>query len=218
MTLDLDPERNLAVAYAPAQRRAALETLWRLDVTLGSVLTTGTDPMISRIRLAWWRDSLDKLDATPPPGEPMLQDVARDLLPAGLTGAGLAAMEEGWAALLVPEAPAAHDLNLYATARGGRLFALSAQLLGDDGRDAAKGGEVWALVDLARHSGSDAEASAALAAASARALPSRWPKRLRPLGMLAQLARRDAERGIPFAPQGSPARLLSMLRHRLTGR
>jgi len=218
VTLDLDPERRLALAYVPVARRAALETLWRLDVTLGSVLTAGREPMISRIRLAWWRDSLEKLDSMPPLAEPMLEAVARDLLPTGLSGTELAAMEEGWAALLVPEPPAADELDLYAKARGGRLFALSARLLGLNDQHAATGGEVWALVDLARHSGSETEASAALAAASARTLPGRWPKRLRPLGMLALLAKRDAGRGLPLAPQGSPARLLAMLRHRLTGR
>ena len=36
--------------------------------------------------------------------------------------------------------------------------------------------------------------------------------------MLAALARRDAERGLPLGRQGSPARLVRMLRHRLTGR
>jgi 15-cis-phytoene synthase len=218
VTLDLDPERRLALAYVPAPHRAAIETLWRLDVTLGSVLATGREPMISRIRLAWWRESLEKLDSAPPPAEPMLEAVARDLLALGLNGTALAALEEGWAALLVPEAPAAAELELYATARGGRLFALSARLLGGDERVAARGGEVWSLVDLARHSGSEAESSAALAAASARALPRLWPKNLRPLGMIAMLALRDAERGLPLAPQGSPVRMLRMLGHRLTGR
>ena len=140
MTLDLDPERRLALAYAPVAQRQAIETLWRLDVTLGSVLATGREPMISRIRLAWWRESLEKLDSAPPPGEPMLESVARDVLPAGLTGTGLAAMEEGWAALLEPESLAAEELELYATARGGRLFALSARLLGGDEKVAAIGG------------------------------------------------------------------------------
>ena len=218
MTPDLDPERKLALAYVPAAQRAALETLWRLDVTLGSVLATGREPMISRIRLAWWRDALEKLDAAPPPAEPMLQDVARVLVPAGLAGAELAEMEEGWAALLVPEAPAADELDLYARARGGRLFALAARLLGGSEDFAAGGGEVWALADLARHSGADEEAKSALAAAAKRSLPQSWPKPLRPLGMLAALARHDAGRGLPLDQPGSPARMVRMLRHRLTGR
>ena len=98
----MDPERQLALAYVPAARRAAVEALWRLDVALGSVLATGSDPMISRIRLAWWRESLEKLDHARPPAEPLLEALAQHVLPAGVSGADLAAMEEGWEALLSP--------------------------------------------------------------------------------------------------------------------
>jgi phytoene synthase len=218
MTLDLDPERRLALAYVPAARRAAIETLWRLDATLGSVLATGSDPMISRIRLAWWRESLEKLDREKPPAEPMLEAVARDLLHAGVTGAELAQIEEGWAALLTPEAPTSEELDLYAKARGGRLFALSARLLSGGTETMGPAGESWALIDLARHTSREDEARAALAASGQRPSPKRFPKALRPLGMLAVLAREDAARGLPMTPQGSPARMLRMLRHRLTGR
>ena len=47
----------------------------------------------------------------------------------------------------------------------------------------------------------------------------RWPSALRPLGMLAALALRDAARGTGrFERQGAPARMLAMARHRLTGK
>ena len=218
MSLELDPERQLALAYVPAARRGALSTLWRLDVTLGSVLVTGREPLISRIRLAWWREALEKLDRERAPAEPMLQAAAGDLLTAGLTGAELAAMEQGWAALLAPEALTADDLSRYAAERGGRLFALSARLLGAEHRGLSAAGETLALADLARRSGREEETRAALDAARKRATTGRWPRRLRPLGMLAALARRDAERGLALEPPGAPARVLRMIRHRLTGR
>lgn len=219
MSLDLDSERQLALAYVSTSRRPALETLWRLDVTLGSVLVTGREPMVGQIRLAWWREALEKLDRERPPAEPMLEAVACHLLPAGLTGAELAAMEAGWTVLLSPDLLCAEDLTLHARERGGRLFALSARLLGGDDPSVAAAGEGWSLVDLARRTSQEAEAQAALAAATQRAAaPARWPAPLRPLGMLAALARRDATRGLPLEPQGSPARMLRMLRHRLTGR
>jgi len=213
----VDPERALALAYVPADRRAAMEALWRLDVALGSVLATGNDPMISRIRLAWWRESLEKLDRERPPAEPVLEAVARYLLPAGIDGAELAEMEQAWAALLSPEPLTTEELDLYSRERGGRLFALGARLLGCGAEGIEAGGEAWALIDLARRSG-DAEAAPALDAAKIRPAPSIWPKPLRPLGMLALLANRDAERGLPLERQGSPARVWRMLRHGLTGR
>jgi len=218
MSPDLDPERQLALAYVPAAKRAALETLWRLDATLGSVLATGRDPLISRIRLAWWRESLEKLDRERAPAEPMLEAVARHILPAGVTGAELSGIEEGWAVLLSPDPLGLDALQHYAEARGGRLFLLSARLLGGEASGVAAAGEAWALADLARRSGRPEEAGAALRAASSTASPPRWPSPLRPLGMLAALARRDAQRGLPLEAQGSPARMLRMLRHRLTGR
>ncbi|HEX8534003.1 MAG TPA: hypothetical protein VF662_07535, partial [Allosphingosinicella sp.] len=59
----LDADRALVLTYVPAARRAAVGALWRLDVALGAVLAGGREPMISRIKLAWWRDSLVKLDS-----------------------------------------------------------------------------------------------------------------------------------------------------------
>lgn len=219
MTPELDPDRRLALAYVPAAARDSVEALWRLDAALGAVLASGREPMISRIRLAWWRDSLEKLDREPAPAEPVLEALARHLLPAGIAGAELAAMAEGWAILLKPDPLLADDLDAYAAARGGSLFRFSARLLGASDQPVEAGGEAWALADLARHSASREDVAAALEAALARQVPRRWPARLRPLGMLAMLARRDAERGAAARePQGAPARMLRMLRHRLTGR
>jgi phytoene synthase len=214
---DLDPDRILALSYVPARHRPAVEALWRLDAALGAVLAGGRDPMLSRIKLVWWRDALDALDSKPAPGEPVLQALARDVLPRGVAGADLSPMEEGWSALLSPEALGASDLETYAAGRGGRLFRLSGRLLGADHPDLESVGEAWALADLARHS-NETDADAALAALRALDPPPRLPQALRPLGMLAALARRDAEPRRPrWEPQGAPARMWRMLRHRLTG-
>lgn len=218
MALDLDPERRLALAYVPAARRAAVDALWRLDLALADVLASGRDPMISRIRLAWWRESLERLDREAPPAQPVLEAVAARLLPAGLPGAALAGMEEGWAVLADADALEAEAIETHAVRRGGLLFALTARLLGGDPALASRGGEAWALVDLARHTSREEEAQAALAAARARAGSGPWPSRLRPLGMLAGLARGDAEAGLPLPAQASPRRVLRMIGHRLTGR
>ena len=218
MTPGLDPERQLALAYVPVPIRPAIDALWRLDVTLGQVLVTGSEPMISRIRLAWWREALERLDRETPPAEPMLETVSRDLLPAGISGAELAVIEEGWTILAEAGALGMDDLAAYGAARGGTLFDLVGRLLGGSqpGLDAA--GARWALVDLARRSGNREEAEAALAAARAIGAPStHWPRSLRPLGMLAALADRDIARGTNER-QGSPARIWRMIRHRLTGR
>lgn len=216
---ELDRDRILALSYVPAARRAAVAALWTLDATLAAVLTSGREPLISQIKLAWWRDSLAALGGGRAPAEPALQAIAEHVLPLGIAGADLARMQEGWEVLLTPDPLSAAELDLYAAARGGRLFAATAAALGDAGFEGAAGaGEAWALIDLARHSGSAVDAEAAVAAARSRAGSARWPARLRPLGMLAMLAQRDAAPDRPrWEEQGAPRRMARMFRHRLTG-
>jgi phytoene synthase len=173
--------------------------------------------MIARIKLAWWREALERLDREPAPAEPALRDSAEHLLPL-LSGAELAAMEEGWAALTSRETLSAEDLRTYAERRGGLLFRYTARLLGGDPDRVEPAGEAWALVDLARHCATREDADVALAAARQRRGPRRWPGRLRPLGMLAALADRDCDPGRPpWEPKGAPTRMWRMLRHRITG-
>jgi phytoene synthase len=212
--MDLDPDRILALSYVPARKRPAVAALWDLDLALGAVLVGGREPMISRIKLAWWREALEKLDRSTPPAEPVLEALAAHVLPAGISGAELAEMEEGWSVLLSDEPLTSEDLALYAEKRGAGLFALSARILGGEGT----GGEPWALVDLARHSGNREDIEAALAAARDYP-PRKVPTSLRPLGMLDALARRDSEPGRPrWEGQGAPGRMWRMLRHRFSGR
>lgn len=215
---ELDPDRILALSYVSVRRRAALEALWKLDAALGAVLAGGRDPMLSRIKLVWWRDSLEALDGAPAPAEPVLQALAAHVLPQGIGGAELAMMEEGWTALLSPERLTPDELALYARERGARLFSLSARLLGGSAEALGSAGEIWALADLARHSNSE-DAKTAIGVLEGLPRPPKIPPRLRPLGMLAALALRDAEPGRPrWEAQGAPGRMLRMLRHRVTGR
>lgn len=211
----LDPDRTIALSYVPIARRAAVAALWHLDAALGAVVSGGREPMISRIKLAWWREALERLDHSAAPAEPTLEAVAAHLLPREVSGAELSQMETGWAILLNEDALSAQELQIYASERGAALFRLTARLLGVEAQ-AEQAGRCWALADLARHSG-EPDAAAARAAARELAREERWPSALRPLGMLALLATRDVQAAAP-EPQGSPARMLRMLRHRMTGR
>lgn len=218
MSSDLDPDRTLALTYVPARRRAAVGALWRLDSAFGAALAGGMEPMISRIKLAWWREALERLDREDAPAEPILQDLALHVLPVGVAGAELGAMEGGWAVLAGAEALTPDDLALYARGRGDSFFRTTAKLLGVEGADVGQAGEAWALVDLARHCATREDSDVALAAARERRLPGRWPSRLRPLGMLAILAARDLEPARPpWEARGAPGRMWRMLRHRISG-
>ncbi len=214
----LDPDRTLALSYIPTKRRVAVEALWRLDAALGAALAGGREPLISRIKLAWWREALEKLDREKAPAEPVLQAVAEHVGPI-VSGAALAELEQGWAVLVSEEPLSPSDLDRYAE-RGRLLFRHSVALLGGGATpEIEEAGKAWALVDLARHSGEPDATSAMDEARRQGASDCRWPARLRPLGMLHALAIRDAERGLErIEPQGSPARMVRMLRHRFTGR
>ena len=219
---ELDADRTLALSYVPAEKREGLRALWRLDAALGAVLAGGREPLISQIKLTWWRDSLEKLDREPVSGEPVLEAVAARVVSRSIKGEQLARMEEGWAVLLGQDPLTPTELETYAVGRGALLFRYSSSLLGYQLNDKVKrAGEGWALADLARHS-NKVDAAAALGAAAAKladVTAQRWPAPMRPLGMLAMLARRDVERGPEqFERPGSPARMARMFRHRLTGR
>ncbi len=216
-----DPERTLTLAYARVRLRPALAALWRLDERLGSVVATAREPMIGAIRLAWWREALEALDHAKPPAEPLLGELAAMILPEGISGADLAEIEAGWAALLESDPPGPAAIESHGRLRGRPLFALAARLLtGVESTKAALAGEGWALADLGCRLSDPASAVHAKARAAA-ALDElrgyRWPVALRPLGALTMLARRDAMSRRARRP-GSPARLGRMMFHRATGR
>lgn len=223
MTRIADPERALALVHAPRDRRPALEALWRLDERLTPLgLGASGNPAIDQIKLAWWREALLALDLRPPPGEPLLQDMAAHLLPCGVSGAELAAIVDGWEALGAAELAEEARIAAHARNRGGRLFTLAARVLaGEAPPEVALAGEMWAAWDIA--GGGRFPARAAIAASIAADRDAalgryRWPPALRPLGILAILARRELHAPHARHRPGSPGRILRMWLHRVTGR
>ena len=67
---------------------------------MADVVVRSTQPALAAIKLAWWRERLEELDQGKVPAEPRLQAAAKELVPRGITGAELAGLEDGWAALL----------------------------------------------------------------------------------------------------------------------
>lgn len=218
-----DPERAMAVAYAPQAARAALSILFALDERLGGIVARTTEPAIGLMRLVWWRDALAALDVTPPPAEPLLV-AASTLRGHGIDGTVLAEMTEGWEALLDDPVLEPATVDQHGALRGRALFEMAARLL-DPGSagDARIGaaGEAWARADLARHLTGDGRAAMVLESARPWVMQAAggWRRSLRPLGMLAVLAAGDVRRGIGrLHPAASRPRLLRILGHQLTGR
>jgi 15-cis-phytoene synthase len=208
-----DPERALALAYAPGEARPALSALWRLDEQLGSIVARTETPAVGQMRLTWWHDALSEL-RTSRPVDPLLRDLAESRIDA----TALLPLIDGWETLLDPLPLSAEALERYATARGATLFAAAADLLGTGPAVAVEAGRLWALVDLGFRVSDRPTAVRALDLARDCKAPRYWPRRLRPLGALAVLAKRDARRGLDASrSQGSPARVARMAAHALTG-
>jgi phytoene synthase len=177
------------------------------------VVATTTEPRLGAIRLAWWRERLEELDGKePPPGEPRLSAIARQLVERGISGKGLSQLEDGWLPLLEPFPwgdAQAEGLRL----RGRILFRVGARLLGGDPERAEAAGAFWSLVDGALHC-SDGESRDVLLAGARRALKEvrPAPRKLRPLTVLAALAAKDLD------GDGGLGRGAAAVMHRLTGR
>lgn len=212
-----DIERELALHYAPGDARPVLRALWALDERMGAIVAGTSEAAIGEMRLLWWREALEKLDEKVP-AEPLLEAIA-DRTEFG-EAAQWGAIAEGWHALL--EAPIEEaELLRFARERGGRLFALSASILGGDIDNIDRAGAGWALVDFAANcsDGPLAGQAATMARTELAALSQAlWPRPLRPLGALATLARRDAAGDPRNRRQGAPGRVARMAWHRLTGR
>ena len=204
-------DRVLMLRQVPAEVRPAIEALWQVDAAMGDVVARATQPALAAVKLAWWRDRLEELDTGPAPAEPRLRAAAEYLLPASVTGADLAALEDGWAALLEEDVEAARVAE-----RGIQLFRLAARLLGTDEALIGEAGALYALVSVGRRGVPELLNKAGTYAPVL--VRQRFPRPLRPLTGLARLAVRDLKRGAPFEIEGSPPRLAAMLRHRLTGR
>ncbi|WP_374944349.1 squalene/phytoene synthase family protein [Sphingomonas sp.] len=205
-----DPERALALSYAPADARAGMAALLALDDALAAILRTTREPMVGQMRLTWWYEALGALDERPSPANPVLQALAVHVLPH-VSGKTLAAMVDGWEALLDEPLDTA-AMERFAEARGGGLFGAAGAVLGVVRAGLEEAGAGWALADLAANLGDPGGAATARALAAprlARAMRGRWPVRARALGALVLLAR-------PGTP-GSPARVARLLWHRATG-
>ena len=171
---------------------------------MADVVAKATEPTLAAIKLAWWREQLEELDQDKVPAEPRLRAAADELLSRGISGAELAGLEEGYAALLQPVPDPEVVLQ-----RGAHLFGLAGRLLGGGSlMELATTGRLYVAGQL--HRGGQAPVGA-FVITEMRGIPAR----LRPLTGLAALARRDLQRR---EPEATPGRAFALLRHRLTGR
>lgn len=180
---------------------------------MADVVATTTEPALGAIRLAWWRERLEELDAgLAPPGEPRLSAIARQLLGRGVSGKELSQLEDAWLPLL-QQFPWAREQAEGLCLRGRILFGIGARLLGGRAEDAEAAGAFWSLADGAAHC-SDALSREFLLSAAQETLVElqpKLPREVRPLTVLIALAAHDVLRS------GRLTRVAVALAHRLRG-
>ncbi|MBK6706160.1 MAG: hypothetical protein IPG54_01205 [Sphingomonadales bacterium] len=71
----LTPPQLMAAAYAKPELQEALSLLLEFDNRLMAIAAKGQEPLIKQLRLAWWREQLEKERDAYPRGEPLLARV-----------------------------------------------------------------------------------------------------------------------------------------------
>lgn len=141
---ELTPPQRLALRYAPAEWRDELRALLLLDVRLGSVVQRGSEPLLTRIKLAWWREALEKNADARPKGEPLLAEIST-LEAAGCRAiiASAIVLVDAWEEVADREAVDAEAVERHSAGRAEAVFGHFANRVGD--RDALLlAGRIWA--------------------------------------------------------------------------
>lgn len=85
-----DPDRAVAIAFAPLDRRRYLGALYAFDAETARIRQVVSQPLPGEIRLQWWRDRIDAHAADPleaggqgsPVAQALLETITRFDLPA----------------------------------------------------------------------------------------------------------------------------------------
>lgn len=203
---------QLALAYAPSRAKLPTLALLSLDQRLAGLLRHSREPMMAQIRLAWWRETLDRDANEWPEGEPLLAA----LRSWNGKHRALVGLVNGWEALTgeAPLAPSA--LEEMVNGRAAAFAGLADALDRESEADVAQAlGRRWALADLAtklNHPGESVVVRRLAQAEEARLV--RVSRTLRPLAVLEGLARENMVSG----GQGSARTVLKAMRIGLFGR
>ena len=131
---EADRPRYYAALFAPQPLRADLLAIGGFAAEIARVPDQVSDPTLGRIRLQWWRDTLEEAADSPP--VPALRGLARALR-GGIARAPAAAMIEARDADLYADPPASiAELEAYLADTEGTVFALGLAADNISGADA----------------------------------------------------------------------------------
>jgi phytoene synthase len=149
-----DPERYLACLFAPAARREALFALYGFNLEVAKTAEVVSEALLGRIRLQWWRDSLEGIYSGQTRAHQVVKPLAAAIRDHDLPRAPFETLIDAREGDLEREPPASLDaLEAYAEATSGGLQVLALEILGAAGAAEAAArhvGIVWALTGLLR--------------------------------------------------------------------
>lgn len=153
-----DPDRYLTALFAPAATRESLFALYAFNLEIARTREATREPMMSRIRLQWWRDAVAEAAAGRPYRHEILEPLAAAIGERSLTSVWFERLIEAREQDIESEAPADMSALLgYAEGSSAALTWLALEILGGAvGREPAaidagrKLGTAWALTGLLR--------------------------------------------------------------------
>lgn len=151
-----DRDRFLTALFAPEPQRAALLALYAFNYEVAKTREVVTEPTLGRIRLQWWRDSLDQIYAgAPARRHEVIEPLAAAIRARDLTRGHFEALITARERDLEDEPPASlEELEAYAEASSAPLVLLALETLGETGEATLAAGRAigtaYALVGLLR--------------------------------------------------------------------
>lgn len=188
---ELSESVQLALASAGASRDDWLAVLG-LDARLARILSQVSEPMLAQMRIAWWRDQLNR-----PVEERQIGDAVLDLIGRTWNGReqALIRLVNGWEALLCEHLLTPDAASEFASGRSAAFVAI-AEGAGSGTGYVAQAGRIWALADLASRTSNVQERSLVInLARQQQSGIGSLPRTMRPLAVLSGLAKRSLKRG-----------------------
>lgn len=151
-----DPDRYLATLFAPAAARPALMALHAFNIDVSRIPEAVSEPMLGEIRLQWWRDALDTLDAGGATGNPVADALGEAMRAHGLPKTlFLGAIDARSFDVTDGVMSDRQAMKTYLGKTSGNMFAAAGRILAgephaDLERLAGEAGHVWGLTGLLR--------------------------------------------------------------------
>lgn len=141
-----DPDRYFATLFAPAHKRESLALLYLFNHELARAREVTSTPMLTLIRLQWWREIVEGQVRTHEVATPLAAALAADALPREDLLALISAREVE-AEDVIADFPAFLG---YARGTGGRLARVAGKLLGVDSPEIEDLGTAYAISGILR--------------------------------------------------------------------